>query len=59
MKLTDVMPLHKSGNIHPVDNYHPISLLMTISKILEKIIYTRVYTFLNNTKQIYDSQYGF
>ena len=32
---------------------------MTISKILEKLVYNRVYTFLNKTNQIYESQYGF
>ena len=32
---------------------------MTISKILEKIVYDRVYNFLNDTGQIYESQYGF
>ena len=53
MKIADVIPLHKSGNVHVVDNYRPISLLMTVSKILEKIMYTRVYTFLNTTNQIY------
>ena len=59
MKIADVVPLHKNGNIHMVDNYRPISLLMTISKILEKLVYNRVYTFLNKTNQIYESQYGF
>ena len=51
MKIADVVPLHKNGNIHMVDNYRPISLLMTISKILEKLVYNRVYTFLNKTNQ--------
>ena len=59
MKLAEVIPLHKNGDIHLVDNYRPISLLITISKILEKLIYSRVYTFLDTTGQIYDSQYGF
>ena len=59
MKLAEVIPLHKNGNIHIVDNYRPISLLMTISKVLEKIVYTRVYTFLNTNNQLYKSQYGF
>ena len=36
MKLAEVIPLHKNGDTHLVDNYRPISLLMTISKILEK-----------------------
>ena len=59
MKQADVIPLHKCGNIHIIDNYRPISLLTTISKILEKIVYKRVYTFLDTTNQIYVSQYGF
>ena len=59
MKIAEVVPLHKSGNPHMIDNYRPISLLMTISKILEKLIYSCVYTFLDKSGQIYDSQYGF
>ena len=59
MKLAEVIPLHKNGSRHLIDNYRPISLLMTISKILEKAIYTRVYAFLNSTDQLYSSQYGF
>ena len=42
-----------------VTNYRPISLLLTLSKILEKIIYKRTYRFLENSNQIYKSQYGF
>ena len=30
-----------------------------MSKILEKVIYSRVYQFLDSTGQIYESQYGF
>ena len=42
-----------------VTNYRPISLLITMSKILEKVIYSRVYNFLVETNQLYQSQYGF
>ena len=42
-----------------VTNYRPISLLITMSKILEKVIYSRVYNFLVETEQLYQSQYGF
>ena len=52
MKIAEVIPLHKSRDPHMVDNYRPISLLMTISKILEKLIYSCVYTFLDATGQI-------
>ena len=59
MKLAEVVPLYKSEEHFLETNYRPISLLTTISKILEKIIYTKVYTFLQNTGQLYENQYGF
>ena len=59
MKIADVVPLYKSKEHDIVDNYRPISLLLTISKVLERIVYRRVYKFLNDTGQIYESQYGF
>ena len=59
MKVAEIAPLHKSKDTDIVDNYRPISLLFTVSKVLEKIVYKRVYKFLNDTGQIYDGQYGF
>ena len=59
MKLAEVVPLYK-GKEHFLEmNYRLISLLTTISKVLEKIVYQRVYSFLQNTGQLYDNQYGF
>ena len=59
MKAADVSPLYKSKEKYMVTNYRPISLLITMSKILEKVIYVRVYNFLVETDQLYQSQYGF
>ena len=59
MKLAEVVPLFKSGKSEIVGNYQPISLLMTISKVLEKVVYNRVYSFLTETGQIYEYQYGY
>ena len=59
MKLADICPLFKSKDKSETNNYRPISLLLTLSKLLEKIICDKVYTFLNNTNQVYVSQYGF
>ena len=39
MKLTDVYPLFKSKDKGETNNYRPISLLLTLSKLLEKIVY--------------------
>ena len=58
MKHAEVVPLFKSGLRNFMNNYRPISLLLTLSKLLEKIVYVRVYDFLD-VDQIYSSQYGF
>ena len=47
MKLAETTPLHKSKETYYTTNYRPILLLLTISKILEKIVYKRTYSFLN------------
>ena len=59
MKLSDVFPLFRSKSCTESTNYRPISLLLTISKVLEKVVYKRVYSFLDQTSQIFVSQYGF
>ena len=59
MKLADVVPLFKSKDRSLESNYRPISLLSTMSKILEKVVYNRVYKFLDQTGQISNKQYGF
>ena len=42
-----------------VINYRPISLLITISKLLEKVVYRHVYSFLEKYSILFQSQYGF
>ena len=59
MKLAEVVPLFKSKSRNMETNYRPISLLTTMSKVLEKIVYVRVYKFLTITEQISVNQYGF
>ena len=59
MKEAAVVPLFKSENSEILNNYRPISLLITVSKILEKLIYKRTYNFLSKTNQLFVSQYGF
>ena len=59
MKKADVVPLHKGKDRTETNNYRPISLLLTLSKLLEKIVYKRTYTFLEANDLLYNSQYGF
>ena len=44
MKLAEIVPLYKGKEYNLIINYRPISLLMTISKVLEKIVYHRLYS---------------
>ena len=59
MKIAEVVPLHKGGDEVLCNNYRPICLLITISKILEKIIYRRTYSFLEKNNILFQSQYDF
>ena len=59
MKQAEVIPLYKGKEMDIRMNYRPISLLITVSKILEKIVYKRLYSFLNNNNSLFSSQYRF
>ena len=56
MKIAKVIPLYKGKN---ATNYKPISLLPSISKVLEKLVHKRLYNFINTPNIFYNSQYGF
>ena len=45
-KVHKITPVFKSGNKNSVQNYRPISLLSSVSKVLEKLIYDKVLDFL-------------
>ncbi len=59
LKVAKVIPIHKKGNKSQPNNYRPISLLSTFNKLLEKIVYKRLYGFLNNNNILNDYQFGF
>ena len=56
MKLADIVPLFKNQDRSECTNYRPISLLLTISKLLEKVVYSRTYKFLEKNDKLYVSQ---
>ena len=58
LKTAKVVPVFKKDSKLDYSNYRPISLLSNIEKILEKLMYKRLYTFLNNNI-IYNFQFGF
>ena len=59
LKLAKVITLYKKGSRDNPTNYRPISLLSIFSKIIEKIMYERVYRFLDTCNILYPLQFGF
>ena len=59
MKLVRVTPIHKEGSKTNVDNYRPISLLNSFSKIYEELMHTRLFEFFECKNSLYENQYGF
>ena len=59
LKTAKVVPVFKKDSKLDYSNYRPISLLSNIEKILKKLMYKRLCTFLNNNNIIYNLQFGF
>ena len=58
-KVARVVPVYKTGAKDNMNNYRPISILTCFSKIIEKILYARLYKFLEKHNVIYENQYGY
>ena len=59
LKTAKVVSVFKKDSKLDYSNYRQISLLSNIEKILEKLMYKRLYTFLNNNNFIYNLHFGF
>ena len=59
LKIAKIIPIFKNDSKLSCNNYRPISLLSNISKIFEKLMYSRVYNFLDTFKCLYELQFGF
>ena len=52
-KIAQVTPLHKGGVRNDINNYRPISILPTLSKILKKHVANSLLKFLPDNNLIY------
>ena len=59
LKLANVIPLYIADDPMLFNHYRPVSLLCVLSKIFEKVMYSRILDFLETFKIIYDNQFGF
>ena len=56
LKISRVTPIFKSEDPNNLSNYRPISLLLALSKIFEKIVYKRLFSYGTKHKIIYNRQ---
>lgn len=59
LKKAIVIPLHKGGEADDPTNFRPISLLSTLSKIIEKLVKKRMIKFLDEHNILNKNQFGF
>jgi len=48
LKMADITPAHKKGDTSKKENYRPVSILPSISKIFERNMYDQIYRYMNN-----------
>ena len=59
LKLGEVAPVHKGKSKMDHVNYRPISILPIFSKVVEKLMYKRLISFIQKYKILFPLQYGF
>jgi hypothetical protein len=59
LKSSRTVPIFKAGRSDLCDNYRPISLLSTLSKVLEKMVSVQLVNHLDRNNILYEHQYGF
>ena len=59
LKIAKMIPIFKNGDQHDINNYRPISLLPSISKVFEKIVYNQIFQYFTINKLFHTNQYGF
>ena len=59
LKYAIIKPIFKKGDDQDITNYRPISLLTSFSKVIEKLIYARLFDHITTNSILVNEQYGF
>ena len=59
MKIAKVTSIFKAGKKELVTNYRPTSLLLYLSKILERIMCNKMYSYFDQNEVFYGKRFGF
>ena len=58
-KLSNIVPIFKSGDKGVAVNYRPVALTSHLSKVFERVICSKLVVFLEETGALNESQHGF
>ena len=53
LKIANVVPIYKSGDEIMFSNYRLVSVLPVFSKLLERLVYNRLISYINDNKLLY------
>ena len=59
LKISHIIPVFKAGDAMLCNNYRPISILSSINKVFEKILFKRMTKFFEKYKLLSNCQFGF
>jgi len=59
LKIVQITPIPKITSPKSPNDYTPISILPTLSKVFEKVIYSRLYSFVTSNCILSPQQFGF
>ena len=59
LKVARIIPIYKKGDKELLGNYRPISILPSLNKIFEKVIYSRLVNFISHCNILSENQFGF
>ena len=59
LKVAKVVPLYKKKCKQNIDNYRPVAILSVFSKLLEKVMYSRLFSFFEKYEILINEQFGF
>ena len=59
LKTGKILPIYKKGNKELLENYRPVSTLPIFGKILEKLIFSRLYKYITAQNILNPNQFGF
>ena len=59
LKIAKVSPIYKKDEELLLTNYRPVAVLPCSSKLLERIMYNRLFKYLSENSILYEKQFGF